>query len=528
MDINDNNPVFINLPYTTSLDENLNEPILLLSVAAIDDDSTSNAEITYTISAVYPSTNSFSIDASSGDVIADLAVDAEYSLEYAITVDAVNSNGQPLLQSVVNVTINVNDINDVVPVFDSPSYLIPISEVVPIGSLVFQVTANDLDATEVNSNLTYELTGDENTTVLFTIELYSGIIRTTGELDRETLGVHYLNITSYDISNFTDTTVVTVYVQDSNDNAPIFEQPKYWFSFYENISVGALVGAVLANDADLENISYFISENSSLLFTVDALTGELFTNETFDREEMDTHIIFVVATDNGNETSRETAVEVEFTILDINDENPMFNKTLYEAFWEEEITAIETNLVNVSAYDIDIGVNSEISYSIMPGRDSSHFSINSSTGKIFLSNNFDREMQDFFSVTIIATDAGTPPLTGDVNVSITVLDINDNHPVFSQSNYSAVLLEDTAVGTEFLTINSTDIDIDENANVVYEIIDTFNDTFAIDNITGVISLAGSLDYEEVQYYELNITAMDEGESSFTQLSNGVNHSCGFK
>ena len=292
MDINDNNPVFINLPYVTSLDENLNEPILLLSVAAIDDDSTSNAEITYTISAVYPSTNSFSIDASSGDVMAEQPVDAEYSLEYTITVDAVNSNGQPLLQSSVNVTISVNDINDVVPVFDSSSYLIPISEAVPIGSLVFQVTANDLDATEVNINLTYELTGDKNTTMLFSIELYSGIIRTTGELDRETSGVHYLTITSYDISNLTDTTVVTVYVQDSNDNAPIFEQPKYWFSFYENISVGALVGAVLANDADLENISYFISENSTVLFAVDALTGELFTNEIFDREEMDTHIIF--------------------------------------------------------------------------------------------------------------------------------------------------------------------------------------------------------------------------------------------
>ena len=511
MDINDNNPVFINLPYVASLEENLNEPILLFSVDATDDDSSSNAEISYSISTVYPPTNAFSIDASSGDVMAEQPVDAEYSLEYTITVDAVNSNGQPLLQNSVNVTITVNDINDVIPVFGSPSYMIPISEAVPIGSFVFQVTANDLDATEVNSNLTYELTSDENTTALFSVELYTGIIRTTGELDREIAGVHYLNITSYDISNFTDTTVVTVYVQDSNDNSPIFEQPKYQFSFHENTSIGALVGAVIANDADLENISYFISENSSLLFTVDAVTGELFTNETFDREEMDTHIIFVVATDNGNETSRETTVEVEFTILDINDENPMFNESLYEAFWEEEITTIETNLVNVSAYDIDIGINSEISYSIMPGRDSSHFSINSTTGEIFLSDNFDREIQDFFSITIVATDAGTPPLTGDVNVSITALDINDNYPVFSQSSYSAVLLEDTAVGTEFLTINSTDIDIDENAEAVYAIIDSFNDTFVIDNITGIISLARNLDYEEIQYYELNVTAMDGGE-----------------
>ena len=511
MDINDNNPVFINLPYVASLDENLNEPILLLSVDGIDDDSSSNAEISYSISAVYPPTDAFSIDASSGDVMAEQPVNAEDSLEYIITVDAINSNGQPLLQSSVNVTITVNDINDVIPVFGSPSYMIPISEAVPIGSFVFQVTANDLDATEVNSNLTYELTSNENTTELFSIKLYTGIIRTTGELDREMSGVHYLNITSYDISNFTDTTMVTVYVQDSNDNAPIFEQPKYQFSFHENISIGALVGAVIANDADLENISYFISENSSLLFTVDAVTGELFTNETFDREEMDTHIIIVVATDNGNETSRETAVKVEFTILDINDENPVFNESLYEAFWEEEITAIETNLVNVSAYDIDIGVNSEISYSIMAGRDSSHFSINSTTGEIFLSDNFDREIQDFFSITIMATDAGTPPLTGDVNVSITVLDINDNYPVFSQSSYSVVLLEDTAVGTEFLTINSSDIDIDENADAVYAIIDNFDETFVIDNITGVISLARSLDYEEVQYYELNVTATDRGE-----------------
>ena len=513
MDINDNPPVFVNLPYVASLDENLNEPVLLLSVDAIDNDSGPNAEIIYTISTISPPNDAFSIDTVSGDTLAVEAVDAEYSLEYTITVDAINSNGEPLLLSSINITISVNDINDIVPVFDSPSYTIPISESILVGSFVFQVTANDLDVTEVNSNLTYQLTADYNTTALFSIELYTGIIRTTGELDRETSDLHYLNVTCYDISNFTDITIVTVYVQDSNDNAPIFEQPKYSFSFYEDTLVGALIGRVIANDADLENISYFISQNSSLLFTVDALTGELFTNGTFDREEMDTHVIFVVATDNGNATSRETAVEVEFTILDINDENPVFNESFYEAFWDEEITAIDTNLITVSAYDNDIGVNSEISYAIMPGRDSSHFSINSTTGEIYLRDNFDREIQDLFSIIVIATDAGTPPLTGDVNVSILVLDINDNYPIFNQSNYTAVLLENTAAGTEFLTINSTDIDIDENAEVIYSIVDNFNDTFAIDNVTGVVSLTGDIDYEQVQSYELNITASDGGNVS---------------
>ena len=513
MDINDNFPVFNNLPYLASLDENLNESIVLVSIDAIDADSSSNAEIIYDISAIHPPSEAFSIDTVSGDLLAVRAVDAEYSLEYTITVDAINSNGDPILLSSVNVTIFVNDSSDIAPLFDSPSYTVPVSESTPIGSVVLQVTANDLDATEVNSNLTYQLTAEQNTSELFTIELYTGIIRTTGELDRETSGVHYLNITCYDISNFTDTTMVIVYVQDSNDNAPIFEQPRYRFRFYEDTVIGALVGQVMANDADLENISYFISENSSFLFTIDALTGELFTNETFDREEIDIHVVYVVATDNGNETSRETAVEIEFTILDINDEDPIFNQSFYEASWDEEITTIDTNLITVSAYDNDIGINSEISYSIMPGRDSSHFSINSTTGEIFLRDNFDREIQDLFSITIIATDAGTPPLTGDVNVSINVLDINDNYPIFNQSNYTAVLLENTTVGTEFLTIDSTDIDIDENAEVIYLIVDSFNDTFAIDNITGIISLAGSLDYEQVEYYEVNITAVDGGNVS---------------
>ena len=513
MDINDNFPVFNNLPYLASLDENLNESIVLVTIDAIDADSGSNAEISYSISTIHPPTEAFSINAVSGNLLTVEAVDAEYSLQYTITVDAINSNGDPILLSSVNVTIFVNDINDIAPLFDSPSYTVPVSESTPINSIVLQVTANDLDVTEVNSNLTYQLIADQNTSELFSIELYTGIIRTTGELDRETSEVHYLNITCYDTSNFTDTTMVTVYVHDSNDNAPIFEQPRYRFSFYEDTVIGTLVGQVIANDADLENISYFISENSSLLFTVDALTGELFTNETFDREEMDIHVINVVATDNGNETSRETAVEVEFIILDINDEEPMFNKSFYEASWDEEITAIDTNLITVSAYDNDIGINSEISYSIMPGRDSSHFSINSTTGEIFLRDNFDREIQDLFSITIIATDAGTPPLTGDVNVSINVLDINDNYPVFNQSNYTAVLLENTAVGTEFLAIDSTDIDIDENAEVVYLIVDSFNDTFAIDNITGVVILASSLDFEQVEFYEVNVSAMDGGNVS---------------
>ena len=510
VDINDNPPVFINVPYFTSVTENLNNPISLLSVAATDNDSGSNSEIFYRISSVYPLSNPFSINSSTGEVIAIEAVDAEYSLEYAITVSAANSIGHPYLSTEGNITVLVNDVNDNVPMFDFPTYTIPISESTAVGDSIFQVTANDLDATDNNSNLTYQLTASENTSLLFTIEQYTGIIRVADILDREATDVHVLNITAYDVSNFTDTTVVTIHIEDSNDNSPIFEQAQYIFSFEEDEPVDISVGRVIAHDADLENISYFISENSSLLFTVNALTGELFTNATFDREASDTHIITVVATDNGIAEERSSMVEVMFIILDINDENPVFNESFYEASWHEEVTSVGTNLLNVSTYDRDIGNNSDVSYALVASDDADHFEIDSDNGIIYLSENLDREIQDIFIFTVVATDGGIPPLTGVVNVTVIVLDINDNFPIFNASNYTSVLLEDTSVGTEFLAVGTTDIDIDENAEVTYFIVDDFNGTFTINNETGVISLTESLDYEDTQYYELNITAVDRG------------------
>jgi len=511
IDINDNSPVFINLPYITSVTENLNEPIALLSAAATDIDSGSNSEIFYSVSSVYPPSNAFSVNSSTGKMIAIEAVDAEYSLEYIVTVTAANSIGRPPLLTEVNVTVLVNDVNDNVPVFDFPSYIIPISESTAVGESIFQVTANDQDATNVNSNLTYQLTASENTSLLFTVELYTGIIIVADALDRETSDVHILNITAYDISNFTDTTVVTIHIEDSNDNNPMFEQARYMFSFEEDEPIGTSVGIIVAHDADLENVSYYISENSSLLFTADAITGELFTNASFDREAFDTHIITVVATDNGIAEERTSTVEVTFTILDINDVNPVFNESFYVASWHEEITNPGTNLLNVSTYDRDIGSNSDISYSLMASDDADHFEINSDTGMVYLNENLDREVQDVLLFTIVATDGGIPPLTGAVNVTIIVLDINDNYPIFNASNYTAVLLEDTSVGTEFLAVGTTDIDIDENAEVTYSIADNFNGTFTINNESGIISLTESLDYEDTQYYDLNVTAVDRGD-----------------
>ena len=511
IDINDNAPVFSGLPYITSVTENLNGPVTLLSVAATDNDSGSNSEIFFSISSVHPPSNAFTVNSSTGEVMAIEAIDAEYSLEYTVTITAANSNGRPFLSTDVNITVLVNDDNDNVPMFDFPSYSIPISESTAVGDSIFQVTAKDLDTTDINSNLTYQLTASENTSLLFSIEQYTGIITVADVLDREVSDKHILNITAYDVSNFTDTTMVVVHIEDSNDNSPMFEQPQYLFSFEENELVNTSVGRVIAHDADLENVSYFISENSSTLFTVDGVTGELFTNATFDREASDTHIITVIATDNGIAEERTTDVEVTFTILDINDENPTFNQSFYEASWPEEITSGGTNLLNVSTYDSDIGSNSIVHYSLVNSDDANHFEIDSATGMIYLSENLDREVQDIFLFTVMATDAGIPPLTRLVNVTIYVLDINDNYPIFNASNYTAVLLEDTSVGTEFLAVGTTDVDIDENAAVTYFIVDDFNGTFTINNQTGVISVTESLDYEFIQYYELNITAVDNGD-----------------
>ena len=519
MDHNDFAPSFENTPYRVTVDENFVPVTPVLSVSARDNDSGTNSDVFYTIMSITPLiSDAFEIDQNTGDITLVSPLDAEVSQAYNITVRADNGAATPYQFSDTIVSVAVADLNDNVPTFEQLDYIVAYLESNPQGSEVITLRAFDSDVTNQNAALSYEITGGFNMS-LFNITTTTdgvGMVSVAGILDRESEPRHVLEISVFDSGDPTlnRTTTLTVVLQDANDNFPIFEQSSYAFTLVENSPLFTPIGQITASDIDLQNVSYSLN---STLFAVDSTSGEIFTIAEFDREEQAFHTLVAVATDEGHTLERSAEVVVNVTVLDVNDVTPSFSNSTYFLFLSENTTVL-SSVLTVEAFDSDFEINGTFFYSILSGNDSSFFSINESTGEIFLEQELDRETQDLLTFALVATDLGNPSLTGTADVVVQVLDNNDNTPLFNSTLYSAVLLEDRPVNTSILTVAVVDLDIEQNADVTFVLSDDFAGTFAIGEKTGVLTLVQSLDYERAQNYSFRVIVEDGGSPSLSNSS----------
>lgn len=175
-------------------------------------------------------------------------------------------------------------------------------------------------------------------------------------------------------------------------------------------------------------------------------------------------------------------------------------------------------LGKVSAIDLDIGPNRQITYELIDS--TGEFLIHENSGIIRLAKTLDRETCSFYNLTIMAYDSNMPMLNSTTSFTVNVTDINDNAPEFEMQSYKANIDENVAIGTEVIRIFATSKDTGINAEIRYKIINgNINDTFAIDSKTGSIRVANDLDYEQSNEYFLIIEAKDQG---IPPLSNEVN------
>ncbi|XP_035377334.1 protocadherin gamma-A11-like isoform X17 [Electrophorus electricus] len=206
---------------------------------------------------------------------------------------------------------------------------------------------------------------------------------------------------------------------------------------------------------------------------------------------------------------------VTVEIEDINDHAPAFSKK--EIHLEtSESAPIGTVFLLDTAADPDVGLNSLQSYSLKPTdnfalREHSR-SDGSKYAEMVLQTPLDREKHSEYSLILTAVDGGNPPRSGTVTVHISVLDVNDNVPAFTESLYKASVLEDAAVGTLITKISATDEDQGHNGNVTYSFtnVDDAQQVFHVNAKTGEIKLADHLDFEVIQHYEINLQAKDSG------------------
>ncbi|XP_041845418.1 protocadherin gamma-A9-like [Melanotaenia boesemani] len=244
--------------------------------------------------------------------------------------------------------------------------------------------------------------------------------------------------------------------------------------------------------------------------------GTLVVNGRIDREQLCGDVIpcslsFEIILENPIELHR---VTVE--ILDINDHAPFFpyKEIQYET---SESATTGARFPIESAVDPDVGLNALQNYILSPNK---YFTLNQHTNpdgskyaELVLQKPLDREEHPTLPLKVIGVDGGNPQRSGTVDINITVLDANDNAPVFNQSIYRAFVVENAPKGTYITKVNATDADIGSNGEVIFsfsKIRGNTVDKFTIDEKTGVISVGGPIDFEKEKKYELRLEARDRG------------------
>ncbi|XP_076875511.1 protocadherin gamma-A8-like [Brachyhypopomus gauderio] len=212
------------------------------------------------------------------------------------------------------------------------------------------------------------------------------------------------------------------------------------------------------------------------------------------------------------------SITVEIT--DVNDNAPAFQKNEIR-FEISESAAAAARLVLGRAVDPDVGINGLRSYALKP---TDNFVLDNEGGgdrnvEIVLHKALDRETQARINLLLTASDGGEPRLSGTMQIYITVLDANDNAPIFTERVYKATVTENAARGTKLTTVSASDADEGSNSFVTYFISDAVDSTvankFTVQKENGEVTLNGELDYEKSNRYQLDIQAKDQGGLSDT-------------
>ncbi|KAM9730013.1 protocadherin alpha-10 isoform 11-T11 [Dama dama] len=294
------------------------------------------------------------------------------------------------------------------------------------------------------------------------------------------------------------------------------------YSVSEEAKHGTFVGRI-AQDLGLElaelvpRLFRVASKDRGNLLEVNLQNGILFVNSRIDREELcgrsaECSIHLEVIVDRPLQV-----FHVEVEVKDINDNPPVFPAT-HKNLFISEARALESHFSLEGASDADIGENALLTYRLTPN---DYFSLEVPSNdeqvkplELVLNKRLDREVASELLLLLKATDGGKPELTGTVKINITVLDANDNAPVFDKAVHRITLLENARNGTLVIRLNASDLDEGSNGHILYsfatDVSTNTEASFRIDSNSGEIRVNGKIDFEETKLWKLQIEAVDKG------------------
>ncbi|XP_015032277.2 cadherin-87A [Drosophila willistoni] len=462
LDVNDNPPVFTRPVYNSTVAENAayQPPAALLQVEATDLDEGLYGDVRYIITAGNELAL-FKLDAQSGIIYPAQSLSGKHGI-YELTISARDTQGSGTMESIAKAIITVLQVNRhrpefVIPALTNATIEIP-GDIVQPDYLLLTVKALDNDTDENNGKISYHLqVNNQNVqeTTEFKINEVTGELRARQQLNRKNRANYDIILVARDAGNppFESLRLLSVSIVDANENRPEFPDASnpYKVSINENSGRDVKIGHIQAGSRSKHNrdiFYYMLLGNEDGAFYVDKLTGDIYTNKSLDREETDSYTLYILASIKSDlhisEEERasfsiktlnrdNTVAKVGITVLDVNDNAPVFEKSIYYAGVNAN-AQMNAAITLVNATDADAGKNAKIEYMIVASN-LYKFGASKSTGSIVPSpfaisqdgrisaNTIMAEYnQDRFELEIMARELEAPQRSASTKVNIWVFD----------------------------------------------------------------------------------------------------------
>ncbi|XP_075711690.1 protocadherin gamma-B1-like [Rhinoderma darwinii] len=430
--------------------------------------------------------------------------------------------------NIYKVNIEIQDINDNSPRFFHETFTVEMIELTSPGTRFAIQNAEDPDI-GINSVQSYKLSDNQYFVLNEKISndgSKSPELVLEKILDRETQNIHNLILTAMDGGNpmRSGTAVIQIIVTDVNDNFPVFSQEVYKVSVEENIPVNTTVITVNATDRDEGvngHITYSFSKTSKNInhnvFSIHPTIGDIKIEKHIDFELTRSYELSVQAKDGGGLV---THCKVLIEVIDENDNAPEISITSLSTPIPED-SAVGTMIALIEVHDKDSGKNGEVDCKLLEEIPFNLVLSSDNYYRIVTTSSVDREKVSSYSITVLATDRGSPPLSSRRTITLEISDVNDNPPLFIRNTYVAYVPENNLPGSSIYSIQASDPDTGDNAKIFYSISTSNSEDLpatsylSINIETGVLYAQRSFDYEQHKEFIIDINARDNGSPSLS-------------
>ncbi|KAM4675296.1 protocadherin gamma-C5-like isoform 2-T2 [Discoglossus pictus] len=467
----------------------------------------------------------FSVNQEHGVLTVKERIDREslcgISLHCSLNMQVITENPVELF----SLEIEILDINDNSPTFLTTDHILRITELVTSPGARFplenaqdpDVGINGVSQYKLNPNPYFSLSVKNRKDGTLIPELILEKI-----LDREEKKQHNLILTAFDGDEppRSGSSQINVVVLDINDNSPFFDHPVYKIRLQENALLKSAIIKLNATDLDEgtnAEIEYFFDDHTSdsakEVFDINRQTGEIYVKGMVDFEDSNFWEFSVRAVDKGvPELHGRCLIQVE--VEDVNDNPP---ELIFTSVTNEipENAALGTVVGFIVVTDRDSGKNGEVNLDASPNKPFKFMPLNNQYSLI-TDGFLDREKISQYTITLIATDMGVPPLNTQTKITINISDINDNFPLFDQPFYNAFIQENNKPGDLICTVSAFDKDEGVNSELIYSIVESQIDGFSASSFVYVNSKDGniyaqhSFDYEQSQVLTITVKVEDSG------------------